>query len=131
MSDGPRLIGGAAPFPPSLAPLASSADWVGIAESLRRHLIAVLAGGSPAAEAAIVQQVYERVFLELLAHRTAAVVKRIWGPANSAAGYPPKSTDIPDDETVDEPSEALEILLEDISDVIAAIAEYQLDHAHR
>lgn len=66
------------------------------------------------------------MFGELLEPRTAEVVKRIWAPANAAARYPPKSTRVPDDELVAQPSETLEILLEDISDVIADIAEHQL-----
>lgn len=116
-------------FPESLAALADNRDWVEIAEGLRQQLGAVIVEGSEADDATIVHEAYNRVFDVFLEPRTAAIVKRIWAPANAAAGYPPKSTDIPDDEPVSKPSETLEVLLEDISDVMSTIAEHQLARA--
>ena len=55
---GPGRLVGAALFPSSLASLATSADWVGIADAVRRHLTAVIAENPSAAGAALVQQTY-------------------------------------------------------------------------
>lgn len=126
----PRGIGDAELLPLTLHALATDAHWLGIADAVRRHLAAVIDEiHSDAGEDAdvVIQRAYERVFQEFLEGRTARDVKRIWTPANVAGGYPPKSIDIPDDETVEHPSADLEVLLEDISDVIAVIAEHQLD----
>lgn len=115
-------------LPDSLGALRTDAGWSQVAESVRDHVSGVLAdeGSTGVSEEILAQQVYERVFAEVLAARDAAVVKRLWGPAATAAGFPAKSTDVPDDERVDNPSATLEILLEDVSDVISIIAEHQL-----
>ncbi len=119
-------------FPPALDSLGADSLWVELAERVRAHSVAVVAEacaphhGSREVEF-LAQQVYERVFAEVLAPGTAAEVKRLWRPASLAAGFSPKSTDIPDGEQVASPSPELETLLEDVSDVLAMIIEHHVE----
>ncbi|AZI57076.1 hypothetical protein EH165_01735 [Nakamurella antarctica] len=111
-------------FPESLAALALYADWQRIAEALRRELVEILTEEVWSDDA--VRTAYNRAFDVILQPANAATVKRIWGSANRAAGYRSKSTNIPDAEMVANPSQDLEVLLEDISDVMCDIARHQI-----